>query len=285
MEEMTTNQPTGDRTVRMVVKEFQERYKTIEKKVEKTIERKTERRNEETGETETIIVPETVTDIEHEVVPVHWALISPAGQEQRMARWERVQTLIELPDFEERGMDATGYAAQVARDQAQYVSALYQNWKAGEGIDVDGTPLAACNGISSEQAKRIRMAGIHTMEDLATASGNRISRIALPNAHQLKDTARRFLAMVGQSAAGDKLKRLEEDNEMLRSEIEEMKGMLRQAIAAQPSSEVTDEQTVEVDEEFEALKDLARENGIKIGRKSKETLERELEELQPAEAA
>lgn len=216
---------------------------------------------------------------EARTVQEDWCLYGPAGKEDRQKQWAPVKSLIEEPDWDARGMDPTGYGAQWKRSVIKIVKPQYEAWKRGQAYDTDETPLAAA-GLQPEQVKRIQIAGIRSVEQLANAGGNEISRIALPEPHKLRETARRFLDMRSQVVATDKVKQLEDQNAALMDRLDEM----QRQMASLLQDRVAD--AGDVDEELEALRELAREAGIaRVGTKSKETLHRELEDLQASQEA
>jgi hypothetical protein len=216
---------------------------------------------------------------EARTVQEDWCLYGPAGKEDRQKQWAPVKSLISEPDWDSRGMDPTGYGAQWKRSVIAVVKPQYDAWKRGQAYDTDETPLAAA-GLQPEQVKRIQIAGIRSVEQLANAGGNELARIALPEPHKLRATARSFLDMRSNVIATDKVKQLEDQNAALMDRLDEMQRQMASLLHDRVS------ENVQADEELEALRELAREAGIaRVGTKSKETLHRELEELQSEQAA
>lgn len=203
---------------------------------------------------------------------------SPAGQEMLTRITARVSDLIDVAPV----TDPQNLAAVHANKRRAIIEPIYRAWKGGEAAPVQGTPLGAWPGVTQSQANMIRLAGIHSVEDLATASESQILKIRLPNQRDLREMAKRFLAAASTEAAVADVDRIEAENQRLRDEMADMRAILAKmqaqmsggAAAVPPASEN------EAYAEIEALRELAREAGIqRVGNKSKETLERELEAL------
>lgn len=245
------NQTRTEGSVRLHIHGFTTEYKNVLKK------------NDVTGQNE-------MTVVEIDVVEY-----SPAGQE--------ALTVIKRPVAEVLNIEPNDDPGNLMKVQAWQRRSLVENrylaWK-GTGVLVEnGTPLGAWPGINSKAADIIRQAGIHTVEDLATASESQIMRVRLPNQRDLREQARRFCSLKPQAADASKLGKLEEDNERLKEQLAEMKIMLMglaKQQAPQTAAPADDE-----DDELEVVRELAREKGIaRVGNKSKDTLLAELEAME-----
>lgn len=82
----------------------------------------------------------------------------------------------------------------------QYMDALwsvigpaYDAWKKGYEIPSTGTALAAWSGVTRDQAEALRKGGIYTVEDLSSLDDNKLNRIPMPNAREVRDLARKYL--------------------------------------------------------------------------------------------
>lgn len=92
-------------------------------------------------------------------------------------------------------------------DQAAIMSNLiwntikqhYEAFKKGSELPDHGTPLAAWNGITPEQAAVLKLNGFRSIEDLADATDSALSRIQLPGARGLVEQAKLFLASADRS--------------------------------------------------------------------------------------
>lgn len=199
---------------------------------------------------------------------------SPAGQEALTRIRRPVSEMLDL----EPNVDPGNGMVVGAWHRRSLIEPAYKAWKGGGELVLQGTPLGAWPGITSKAAEIIRQAGIHTVEDLATASESQIMRVRLPNQRDLRDMARRFLAAKPQAAEAGKMAKLEEDNERMKEQLAEMQAMLRSMAKAQAPQAAAVEDD---DDELEVVRELAREKGIaRVGNKSKETLLAELEALE-----
>lgn len=211
-------------------------------------------------------------------IGVDWVNYGPSGADDRMKLWAPVSTLICSPDWETRGYDVTSYAPQWQRSIADIVRPQYEAWKSGQEYTSDETPLAAA-GFQVEQVKRFHIAGIRSVERLANANHNELQKVSLPDVQAHKATARRFLDMRHQVAAANKVAEMEQQNEALQHRLAEMEQMMQRLMAAQ-QPDGKPKPPEDDDEELAALRELAKENGIKYTeKKKKDTLERELEAL------
>ena len=104
----------------------------------------------------------------------------------------------------------------------------YEAWKNGEEIPLDGTPIKEWSAISPAQIKNLIAIGILTVEDLAQANDQGISRIGM-GAQELKRKAQNWL-----SAANDggkialKITQLETDKERDALTIESLTEKVKQ---------------------------------------------------------
>lgn len=219
---------------------------------------------------------------EERTVEVDWVEYSPSGQEQLSRIKRRVVDMLDIPPLE----DVQDVAAVTAHERKRLIEPLYKAWKGGQDMPVSGTPLGAWPGINQSQAEHIKLAGIRSVEDLATASESQLLKIRLPNQRDLRDMAKRFLAASGQQAEAANIARVEAENAALKEQMAEMRAILMSMQAQIGKAAAPDAGDASDDEELEVLRELAREAGIsRVGNKSKETLEREIEALQKTRAA
>lgn len=101
------------------------------------------------------------------------------------------------------------------------IKAAYDGWKNGNEIPLDGTPLAAWPGISSDQAGHLRTIGLRTVEEIAEASDSIITKLPFPGARELRVSAQNFLK------AADKTKTASEISE-LQSKLSEKDDQLEE---------------------------------------------------------
>lgn len=201
---------------------------------------------------------------------------SPAGQEAFIRLRKPMRDVLEIEP-----LDPNAPLTILAHQRKAVIEEAYRGWKRGGEVPVTGTPLGAWPAITAKQAEIIRHAGIASVEDLAGATESQISRVRLPNNYDLRDMARRFLAAKPQAQEAGVLAKLEAENERLRSDLDELKAMMRQLVAKQPAVSAADDD----DEELAILREMAQSAGIKrVGNKSKATLLAELEAFEAAKA-
>lgn len=118
---------------------------------------------------------------------------------------------------------------------------MYDAWKQGHTLPETGTPLIAWAGMSEEQIEQIRLVGLQTIEDVAEAGDDVISRINLPQPRKLKDAAQTWLrardsqVMTESMAAKDaKLAELEEQLEEMRRIVLEQQAERNEADGDKP---------------------------------------------------
>ena len=90
------------------------------------------------------------------MVTEDWVSYGPAGQLDRSQTPVKISTL-------EKVMPPQGEfhpAAQAQYEMAQMVLKHYQMWKEGQEMPIDGTPLAAWNGLTHEEVEEFHKRGI-----------------------------------------------------------------------------------------------------------------------------
>lgn len=184
-----------------------------------------------------------VEDRNKSIAAGHWVgmdtdfvMITPQGSKDRIER------------------DVKGWFAmleQMVREQRfpqRWLSAyreIYQAWKKGEEVSLDGTPLRSWPPLSPSQYKLLKEIRLYTVEDLAQANEETIGRIG-PGARSLVSTAQEWLKQardVGKPVM--ELEMLRQDaatlratNEALQSERDDLAGRLKQVL--QNTSTVVD---------------------------------------------
>lgn len=73
------------------------------------------------------------------------------------------------------------------------VGPAYDAWLAGNEMPTDGTPLASWGGITPDRAAAFAAAGFKSVEEIASASDERIGRVKLPDARRVALSAKEWL--------------------------------------------------------------------------------------------
>lgn len=117
----------------------------------------------------------------------------------------------------------------------------YDNWKAGKAAPIDGTPLAAWPGATPQLVKALEPFHIRSVEDLAKIDDNLMGRISIPGIRALKNNAAAYVeAQKTTAVVAGEIATLRSENEMLKSEISELKDLIK-SIGAKEGVEIVDE--------------------------------------------
>lgn len=221
-------------------------------------------------------------DAEGEPIEVDYVEYSPRHKEGLTRIVAPVAKILEIDEDE----DPNNLSAAIARSRAAIIEPQYRAWKKGSEVTVNGTPFGAWHGINAKQANILRHAGFSSVEEVASATRSQIMKVRLPNQMDLQLLAKNFLAAKGASVEASNMARVQQENEHLKSELDDMKQNMAQLMAmvkgdaanvVTPAVEIEAEDKP-VDEELAILRDMAKEAGIdRYWVKGKETLERELE--------
>jgi hypothetical protein len=76
----------------------------------------------------------------------------------------------------------------------KFVEPKYKAWKAGETLPDEGTPLAAWNGCTPEQADILRVNNVRSVEQLARLSDGHLEGVKLMGLRGLRDQAKAYVA-------------------------------------------------------------------------------------------
>ena len=95
------------------------------------------------------------------------------------------------------------------------------------GNEIDGTPLKLMGGAGPGQIMNLNAMGIESIEDLAELNDNVV--IGEPGMLDLRKKARAYIASMNPEIAAAKEAEKEEEMELMRKEVQEMKDALAQA--------------------------------------------------------
>ncbi len=149
-----------------------------------------------------------------------WVEYSPIGNADRTKVVARIADLSRVPPRSEVGANI---AMALAIARWEEIEPKYQKWKAGRTSTIEGTPLAAWNGIAPEQSEVLRMRGINSVEELSKLSDSHVDRFGLPGLRDLIANAKRFVGAFDTAKAAAAIKAVEEDNAALKAELAEMR--------------------------------------------------------------
>lgn len=154
---------------------------------------------------------------------VEYVLITPQGSKDRIER-------VVSEWFEKLQQDVT--EQRFPREWYNAYKSAYGDWKAGKELPLHGTPVATWPAISPGQVASCLAANVKTLEDLAAANEETISRLGM-GGRALKQKATDWLASakdVGKTA--EQLTALQVANEALKARNTELEQRLAKLEAA-----------------------------------------------------
>jgi len=143
-----------------------------------------------------------------------WVAYGPIGGHDRSVTHDRVARLGSLQPLE----GSQNPAVIMAHRRWSIIERHYRAWLAGQEAPVDGTPLAAWNALTPEQADVLRANSIKTVEDVAALTDAHIARLPLPNLRELIRQARHFIDAAEQTRFAASLAEKEREIESLKEE-------------------------------------------------------------------
>lgn len=167
--------------------------------------------------------PDRDPDRKGQLREVDWVEYGPIGNLDLVSNIEKISRLAKVID---RADAADNAAVQLANIRWDAIRPQYEAWKAGRSGHVDGTPLAAWNRLSPEQADVLRIKGVKTVEEIAALGDTHIQRLGLPGMREVIADAKRFLAATDASAVQQDLRAKDEQLAAQRDELAEMKAQV-----------------------------------------------------------
>jgi len=150
---------------------------------------------------------------------VDFVYITPPGSTDRIPQLAEVW-LAQL--------EASVREGRLPQNWADGYRTKYEQWRRGEEVPVDGTPLKSWPLLSPAQLKNILAANIRTVEDLAAANGEALTKLGM-GAQDLKQKATAWLkdaAGPGKVAAENAA--LKADNEQMKKQLAELQNQVAQ---------------------------------------------------------
>ncbi len=144
-----------------------------------------------------------------------WVAYAPRGQDRLVVR-EKIERLHRINHRVPKEHPA--YKAAAAR--WDYIRPLYESWKKGEELPVNGTPLAVANFIRAEDADTLKKAGVRTLEELIDLPEHHRDRINVPRVREMVVQAKRFLEMQDRNLALSEVKKRDDEINLLKQQVE-----------------------------------------------------------------
>lgn len=121
------------------------------------------------------------------MVEEHWVEYGPIGS------LDKSSTSIKVLALKPREPLSMGNpSSEMGWMRWQIIEAAYERWLSGQEAPVEGTPLAAWNALSPEQAEVLRHRGIRTVEEVSQLTDAHVERIPLPMRELIRQ-AKQFL--------------------------------------------------------------------------------------------
>lgn len=114
---------------------------------------------------------------------VDYAIITPVGSRDEIPR--------EVKDWFAQ-LKGQVKDQRIPEKFQEYYTRAYEAWKRGEDIPVEGTPIKGWQVLSPSQQANVLAANVRTVEDLALANGEAITRIGM-GGHEIKQKAEAWL--------------------------------------------------------------------------------------------
>jgi hypothetical protein len=112
----------------------------------------------------------------------------PIGQAGRTQVNERIDILRSV-----QAVAGANPAVHAARAMWEHIKPRYEAWKSNQELPETGTPLAAWNHLTPQQAEILRVNGVRSVEDCAQLTDTHINRIPIPNLRSIIEAAKKFL--------------------------------------------------------------------------------------------
>lgn len=151
-----------------------------------------------------------------QLIPIDMIAYGPLGGGDKTIVPATVSSLLDR--LQDIGSAGNNIAVQMAHARADFIRPRYEAWKKGQEVPLNGTPLAAWNGVTLEEATILRTAGFKTVEDVAGMTEGHITSIKLPSLRQKKKQAEHFIASADQTRVAAQLAEKDEQVAALKAE-------------------------------------------------------------------
>lgn len=151
-------------------------------------------------------------------IGIDWVEYGPIASLDRSLTRERVSRLRDcLPP----GKDNPAIAMAHARWDA--IRPRYESWKSGQEMPVSGTPLAAWNALSPEQADVLKSRGVRTVEDIAQLTDAHVERIPVRGLRDLIRQAQLFVESADTNRFARSLEKKEQEIAALNGQLDSLR--------------------------------------------------------------
>lgn len=158
---------------------------------------------------------------------VDWVAYGPMGKKDMTVSITRISQLNRLQPL----AGSNNPAVQMAHERWALIEKHYNAWKLGQEVPLEGTPLAAWNAISPEEAEVFKVHGIRTVEEIALLTETHVTRIGLPKMSDRIRAAKNFLDAAEQHRLASRLNEKDGEVEQLRAENAESRAQINALMA------------------------------------------------------
>jgi hypothetical protein len=158
------------------------------------------------------------------LVGIDWVEYGPPGMGDRQRAVEKVSRIGSVRPRDPHGMNK---ALAEANDLWDYIRPAYEAWKNGQELPDKGTPLAAWNALSREQADIFKARGIKTVEAIAELTEAGLQQIPLPSIRKTVAAAKLFLQAYDQTRVAGELALRDAEIQKLKVQMAEMMASLK----------------------------------------------------------
>ena len=166
---------------------------------------------------------------------VDWVAYSPIGSVQKTMLTEAISRLSCVLPLTGKGADNP--TIQMAHARWNIIKPQYEAWKQGREAPIDGIPLAAWNGVTTEQAQVFRMKGVRTVDEVSKLTDTHMQNMGIPGLLNIRENAKRFLEAQDKNVVTDALAKKDAEIAELRAQMAELVELVKEqkaAVAAEP---------------------------------------------------
>lgn len=149
---------------------------------------------------------------------VEYGPIGQAGRTHVVARIDEISKVSPNP--------GANPALQAAKFRWEFIKPKYEAWKNNQELPAEGTPLAAWNFLTQQQAEILRVNGVRSVEDVSVLSDAHFNRIPIPNLRSIAEAAKKFLDASDVNKFAAQMKEKDETINALTARIDQMAEML-----------------------------------------------------------
>jgi len=153
-----------------------------------------------------------------------WIEFGPPGMADRQKATEKVSRIAAVRPRDPGSLNS---ALEQMNDLWDFVRPLYEAWKSGQDLPETGTPLAAWNAISPEQADILKANSIKTVEQIAEMTEAGLQRVPLPGFRKMIEAAKLFLEAKDQTRVASDLLKKDEEINALKAQMSEVMASLK----------------------------------------------------------